>query len=963
MSLDEVAQQASPAVTISSDDILFGADGMLPAVRRRAAKYRPSGSPQGDFATGDKSRDDVNLFTFEEPIEASAVDAEFSEAVEADYEQLEDASDKGRALVPYVGDVAARSAQVSALERLLDELDELKGGPGDFDEDLGEVLDEDGRLDAAKEGEAEAGDEPYEAVMRLYAPGSLMRMVVDLERAARTFPANFLMHTPELPEGARLEMMVKLSPLDPLSKDEKTAILSNMEEPSGRLSAWELAKHGVRWLDHIQRTGRKWTVDADGKIETRRPTPLGRATVRKSDNPIEEQLTGQERSAIAAKLNSPILVEVALYTRVIGRREDRALLDEIHESASRESFPFQSDVEWLDCDRREWDCPLFIPAPKGKRFVATAEEYAALAHLPDAGVEVPGVKVRQGIVRTLGGSKLPTVSDPLKPPQGLIPFGIVSPDSINERVVALQERRFDTGFLITGMPGAGKSELAKHILLGQSLNGRPVFYIDPHGAGAADLLQALVLYNRKRIKDIIYISLNEEEMRDPANPDHFYSLAMNPLDIKSKSLRNVLKASASVRGLVESKMGINDRALARSGRWLRQAITALANANMYVEDPEAKLTLLHVAPFFTDDEFRTAVVDLCDVYDVRALFGRGGNWEMRGERERVLDAEPIVNRFSDIADGLFGYIFASPTNEFDPVALARANKIVIVNLANHSGNEGDFANFIAGWILEQLYSRIGEYGHDKRTGKGSGFSLWVDEASRIFAGERRLESILAELRKYHGQLGLIAQNTEQFERDVRDQILKLLGNVVTFYQGELSAAKTMAELIDASGPDAKVRAPDIVRLPNFYGYGKTSIEESDGNVLREVFSFKGLPPLEFPPGKEPPEMAEVRRRTQQLICNSSDDLDPRLASVEGDEETGTPHRRAMTVIALDGLRRAKIKKDAEQSAVVAASGPASGAAASTRAARGKEADGDADDEDEHAFDKDDWLGISEAQGP
>ena len=59
-----------------------------------------------------------------------------------------------------------------------------------------------------------------------------------------------------------------------------------------------------------------------------------------------------------------------------------------------------------------------------------------------------------------------------------------------------------------------------------------------------------------------------------------------------------------------------------------------------------------------------------------------------GEAGRVRDAEPIVNKFSDIVDGLFGYIFASPTNEFDPVRMARENKIVIVNSANHSGDEG-----------------------------------------------------------------------------------------------------------------------------------------------------------------------------------------------------------------------------------------------------------------------------------
>ena len=92
-------------------------------------------------------------------------------------------------------------------------------------------------------------------------------------------------------------------------------------------------------------------------------------------------------------------------------------------------------------------------------------------------------------------------------------------------------------------------------------------------------------------------------------------------------------------------------------------------------------------------------------------------------------------------------------------------------------------------IVTQLYSRIGEFGYDKRTGNGNGFSLWVDEAPRIFAGEERLESILAEMRKYRGQLGLIAQNTDQFEKGVREQVLKLLGNVVTFYQGEQSTAR------------------------------------------------------------------------------------------------------------------------------------------------------------------------------
>ena len=48
------------------------------------------------------------------------------------------------------------------------------------------------------------------------------------------------------------------------------------------------------------------------------------------------------------------------------------------------------------------------------------------------------------------------------------------------------------------------------------------------------------------------------------------------------------------------------------------------------------------------------------------------------------------------------------------------------------------------------YSRIREFGYDKRTGSGNGFSLWVDEAPRIFTW-RGAGGILAEMRKYRGQ--------------------------------------------------------------------------------------------------------------------------------------------------------------------------------------------------------------------
>jgi hypothetical protein len=135
--------------------------------------------------------------------------------------------------------------------------------------------------------------------------------------------------------------------------------------------------------------------------------------------------------------------------------------------------------------------------------------------------------------------------------------------------------------------------------------------------------------------------------------------------------------------------------------------------------------------------------------------------------------------------------------------------------------------------------------------------------------------------------------------------------VITFQQGDPGEASKMAGVIDGTGK-ARITGSDIKALPSYYAYGRTMAKDDEGGVTTEIFSILGLPPIEFPPGTEFPEIEELKERSKRMTCNNSRETAARLRSIPG-EDCGDgrikPPRYQMVEISIGAMQRALIRKE------------------------------------------------------
>jgi hypothetical protein len=475
-------------------------------------------------------------------------------------------------------------------------------------------------------GDEDAGPTKHVKVVRLFVRESLVGPVIDVERALKSFLIEWASHSTELVGGQDLELKIEPCRLRDLTDAEKAEKLNLLATAPPEPSKVDRARHALAWGLHLHRTGKKLLIDP--RIQTQRPGKLGVVQEAKSDNAEEQKLIRRRRDAMAQKLHSKQLTEVAIYARVTGPLEDAQQLDWQLTEAVRETFPLDARVieegraRWEEVDPADYDAAhAFPPDDPEDGVVLSEEELRSLGIWPDSTINVPGAKVLHGVVRTLNAD-LKEVADPLHPQEDgedLIPIGIISPDSIDERIVALQNRTTDQGVYITGQSGSGKSVAVIRAVLGTSKIKRQFVSIDPQGETAELLLQTLAAHDPEALDNVVYLSLGDDG--DAEDLENSWSLAFNPLDVGTQSLNAALKHAGTVNEITETKLGINSKELKRAFRFLQEVYKAFVNVNMQIEEPEGKLTLLHVAPFLRDQEFRDAVLDLCDVFEVHEMFG------------------------------------------------------------------------------------------------------------------------------------------------------------------------------------------------------------------------------------------------------------------------------------------------------------------------------------------------------
>lgn len=635
--------------------------------------------------------------------------------------------------------------------------------------------------------------------------------------------------------------------------------------------------------------------------------PAPKAAAKPAKRGRVERVVSQDTSA---KVSAAVHADMDLRVGVWGPARHRALIDAVLASATREGFAFarthHQSLRWEREDPKALTVGLFHHRRTDRGLTLTSEEAAVLLRTADKNVASEFVDVRRSTLLPLQPTqRFRSIEDPLHPPKGLVPLGVVRQGSDREAIYGLHAAHLDKHAFIQGRSGTGKSELMKWLVEGCLYAEYPVVVIDPDGPLAEGMLHSLVRYAPEKMREkLLYCDLG-----DTAHP-----LAMNPLDVRSREA--VEPAVARIMRQVGSHLGL--ARAERAERWAAQAITAMAEANLALP-PEHKLTLLQVSDFFNDREFRYAVTRFATDLAILNNFGPDGKWDQKTEKEQDEFRMPITQRFDSLSTSRhFARLFASPTDGFDIAGLVGQGYSVLVNLGGEAGAAAKEGAFVGSLLPEQLFEDKEKFARkvDPHTGEnigGNGCRLFVDEGPALFKESSSVMNILARARKWDLGLTIACQYPAQFSAEV---ISACMGNTSTKVTLGLEATQN-ARMVLAMQTDAvKLTAINVASLRDHEGYVQVSEELPEGGkMVTPPFAIKTLAPLErfdpFYKTATPEQKAQrreeidreievVKARSHALICNPAELMDERLRAVQVHGED-VQFRRQMTAGSLRAL--------------------------------------------------------------
>lgn len=495
----------------------------------------------------------------------------------------------------------------------------------------------------------------------------------------------------------------------------------------------------------------------------------------------------------------------------------------------------------------------------------SAAELGQLAYLPDDNTNPHGVRIARSTFKQLPISNPLIVPDPLHPPPGVIPLGIINPNSEDARVIGLGNAELDQHLFYSGRTGTGKSEMMKWLVFGVAKDrvdnhGFPLVVIDPHGALSEDLLNMLIVNAPERIPDIVYC-----DIADDGHP-----VALNPLDVHS--VDEIEPTVSSVMEMLSKQMALSQSGAPRAVIFAQQALTALCYANLALTDPETKCTLLHVVTFFIDSDFRRHVMEFCDNPSVREAFDPdNGPFEQLSEKQQTEFSMPIIRAFSKLGTSQsLSAVFSAGENRLDFGSLIAKNKIIIIKLARFS-HQAELGEFVGSLILPWMLSTMDHWGRkrDPETGEitGSGCRIFVDEAPTLFGPNSSVPQVLAEARKWNLGLIFASQMLSQFDKSVIDATLGNTASKIALGL-EMSSARMITNAI--TGASTKLQPGDIAELPNYHFYGNVLLpgDKATGRGISGPFSAKCMPMIDCDLSPEHKKLRDqVIRRSQELICN------------------------------------------------------------------------------------------------
>lgn len=589
---------------------------------------------------------------------------------------------------------------------------------------------------------------------------------------------------------------------------------------------------------------------------------------------MSEELRGAIRDA-EVKSRDVAHYEVALRIGVVGRAEDQETLDLIRQNVEAGFGAYATAHQRIVFSGDSgYDAAIGMMMPEqSAEFVLSAGELGELARVPDDLTHPHGIIVPRARIKQLTIANPIIVPDRADPPKGMVPLGMASAGTADERVLGMRNAELDQHMLVVGRTGTGKSVFMHWLVHGVAKSDYPIVVIDPHGALGDDLARNLIRHCPERVKDVVIVDFAEE----------LYPVALNPLDVHSYD--EVEPAVSAVKEMLEHQLNLQPDSAPRAIIYAQQALTVLTEANLHLKDPETKCTLLQIPTFFQDAEFRHLLLNFCSNPSVREAFDpEKGVFERLGTKQQAEVSQPVLRAFQRLSSSRsFANVFSAGANRLDFTKLINRNSIVLLKLSRFS-SQRDLAGFVGSLVIPWMLGSMDDWGRTKDpvTGvlTGRGCRLFIDEAPTVCGPNSSAVAVLAEARKWDLGLVAAAQYPRQFDRAVEEAFYANTATKVTLALdpgGVGGIARSLAGDTHAIGPD------DIVALPNYTAYANVLLAGSGGKYTSGPFSMQLLPPMSNDlTSEELAVMDDIVARSRELVCNQRDEIEAKRLRIVDD---------------------------------------------------------------------------------
>jgi hypothetical protein len=422
------------------------------------------------------------------------------------------------------------------------------------------------------------------------------------------------------------------------------------------------------------------------------------------------------------------------------------------------------------------------------------------------------------------------------------PFTLGVETDREARAFRLDAQARQRHLLLTGQPGAGKSEALRNMVRNDIATGTGCCLLCPHG-GSVDEVLASPGMTPQQIDRIVVVDAADCE---------------RPVGIDLLSARNEHEQDMVVQFFLAlfSRMYL----LEHMGPVLFQAVRNGLLLLMIAGRTLAEFPLL-----FTHPAYLKRLLQSCTDPFVKRYFDRV--WNKTADFHKSEHLAYFTSKFSPFfEDRLMRNILAQRGGGLDFDAAMAEGKAVLVNLAR--GRIGDENARLLGSVLLHLLRRSAMR-RDPNTNPRL-FNLYVDEAQEFAGGE--LRELVTAMRKFGVGVTLANQSIDDFYPRVRDTILGSVGTFVILRQG-LGTAPMLSSLTQP-----RFDQYDLMRLPDF-----TAIVRK---VSREQFVAPKRVRLTPPPRtRDAAQAAAIRRASAARYGRPRAEVEAELLrAVDGDED-------------------------------------------------------------------------------